>query len=500
MTKGLSDQVLLQLSESVANQTGLYFPRERWNDLERGIRSAAPKFGFPNAEPCARWLLSAPLTKKGIEILAGELTVGETYFFREKRSFEILSDSILPEIARVRRGGEALRLRIWSAGCCTGEEPYSIAILLDRTLPDLAQWNVTILGTDVNPLFLQKAAEGVYSEWSFRDSPPWLKKNYFNQVGERHFEIAPRIKQRVTFAYLNLAEDVYPSLTNNTNAMDLIFCRNVLMYFTPEKTKKVVKNFHRSLVDQGWLLVSPAEVSPELFSPFCPVYFEGASLYRKGGSPSPISTRESPVPLDDEAAIVSAPSAADFVPAFAPSVPLPQSSVDLPAERAGPTPYEEASALFERGDYAEAAGKLRSDSALSQAAEGPALLARICANLGELAEARSWAEQALRMDKLNAGLHYLRAGILQEQGEAGEASAALKRALYIGPNFVLAHFALANFALRQENFTEAGKHFANVLGLLADYQSEDVLPQSDGLVVGRLRDMVEAALSMERAA
>jgi len=499
MTKGLSDQVLLRLSESVANQTGLHFPRERWNDLERGIRSAALKFGFPSAEPCAKWLLSAPLTKKGIEILAGELTVGETYFFREKRSFEILSDSILPEMARIRRGAE-LRLRIWSAGCCTGEEPYSIAILLDRTLPDLQQWNVTILGTDVNPLFLQKASEGVYSEWSFRDSPPWLKKNYFNQVGERHFEIAPRIKQRVTFAYLNLAEDVYPSLTNNTNAMDLIFCRNVLMYFTAEKTKRVVQNFHRSLVDKGWLLVSATEASSELFSPFCPVYFEGASLYRKGGSPSSIPTMESPVPLDDEAVIVSAPSAFDFMAASGPSVPLPQPSVGLPAERAKPTPYEEALALFERGDYAEAAGKLRSDSALSQAAEGPALLARICANLGELAEARSWAEKALGTDKLNAGLHYLRASILQEQGEAGEASAALKRALYIDPNFVLAHFALGNFALRQENFTEANKHFTNVLGLLADYQSDDVLPQSDGLVVERLRDMVEAAMSMERVA
>jgi chemotaxis protein methyltransferase CheR len=500
MTKGLSDQVLLRLSESVANQTGLHFPRERWNDLERGIQSAAPKFGFPNVELCAQWLLAAPLAKKGIEILAGELTIGETYFFREKRSFEILSDSILPEIARVRRGGAELRLRIWSAGCCTGEEPYSIAMLLDRALPDLQQWNVTILGTDVNPRFLQKASEGVYSEWSFRDSPPWLKKSYFNQVDERHFEIVPRIKERVTFAYLNLAEDVYPSLTNNTNAMDLIFCRNVLMYFTAEKTKKVVQNFHRSLVDKGWLLVSATEACSELFSPFCPVNFEGASLYRKGGSPAPISTLASPVPSDDASMLVSPASAFDFMAASGASVPLPQPSVDLPVEHAKPTHYEEALALFERGDYAEAAGKLRSDSALSQAAEGSALLARICANLGELAEARSWVEKALGMDKVNAGLHYLRAVILEEQGVTEEGVAALKRALYLDPDFVLAHFALGNLALQRKNFKEADKHFTNVLGLLADYQPNDVLPQSDGLAAGRLKEMVESAMSMERAA
>ena len=90
MTGGLSDQWLSELSKVVAEQTGLHFPQPRWPDLERGIRSAALKFGYPDAESCVRWLLSAPLTKKGIEILAGELTIGETYFFRENRSFEIV--------------------------------------------------------------------------------------------------------------------------------------------------------------------------------------------------------------------------------------------------------------------------------------------------------------------------------------------------------------------------------------------------------------------------
>jgi chemotaxis protein methyltransferase CheR len=97
-------------------------------------------------------------------------------------------------------------------------------------------------------------------------------------------------------------------------------------------------------------------------------------------------------------------------------------------------------------------------------------------------------------------LHYLRSVILQEQGATEERIAALKRALYLDPNFVLAHFALGNFALQQRNFKEADKHFSNVLGLLADYQSNDVLPQSDGLVAGRLREMVESAIAMERAA
>lgn len=170
MTQNLSDQLLAQLSEFVARHIGLHFPQERWRDLERGVQSAAHELRAPNMTACAQWLLSEPLTRKQIEILAGNLTVGETYFFREKRSFAILGDSILPELIGARQKTER-RLRLWSAGCCTGEEPYSLAILLDRILPNLQRWRVTILGTDVNPHFLQKAAEGVFSEWAFRDAP-----------------------------------------------------------------------------------------------------------------------------------------------------------------------------------------------------------------------------------------------------------------------------------------------------------------------------------------
>ena len=277
MTRGLSDQLLSQLSECVASQLGLHFPRTRWRDLERGIQSAAREFGTPDAESCARWLLSAPLTKNQIEILASELTVGETYFFREQRSFAILGERILPELLRVRQGAER-RLRIWSAGCCTGEEPYSIAILLDRVLPDPRQWHVTILGTDVNPRFLQKAAQGVFGEWSFRAAPAWLKENYFTPVGAQRFEILPRIKAMVTFACLNLAQDAYPALASGTHAMDLIFCRNVLMYFTAEHAQRVIHQFHRSLVEGGWLIVSPVETSAQLFSLFAPIHFEQAVL------------------------------------------------------------------------------------------------------------------------------------------------------------------------------------------------------------------------------
>lgn len=516
MTHTLSDPLLSKLSELIAAQMGMHFPRERWGDLERGLQSAAREFGATDADACAEWLLSAPLTKKQIEVLAGELTIGETYFFRDKRTFEILSEEILPEFMRSRQGAER-RLRIWSAGCCTGEEPYSIAISLDRVWPDLRQWHVTILGTDVNPRSLRKAAAGVFSDWSFRESPPWLKDRYFRPVGERRFEILPRIKEKVTFAYLNLAEDVYPSLANNTNAMDLIFCRNVLMYFAAERTKQVVHNFHRALVDNGWLLVNPTETSGEVFAHFSPVHFQGAILYRKGDQQGPAAasgmwrSSEAAVELTPGSVVIGknfvgetpegagetlAPLGGNTLP-----TPLVQTVIAAQADQANPTAYEEAAALFERGDYAKAAQRLEADAATPAAkADNWALLARIYANLGGLAEARSWAEKAIAHDKLNAGFHYLRAVILQEQGEVEEAISALKRARYLDPNFVLVHFGLGNLALQQQKIEEANKHFAITLDLLAACQSNDILPQSDGLAAGRLKEMVGSAMSMERTA
>ncbi|MEO6321363.1 MAG: CheR family methyltransferase, partial [Polaromonas sp.] len=124
------------LSERLATQMGLHYPKERWRDLKRGVAAAAPEFGMASADACARWLLSAPLTRPQVEVLARHLTVGETYFFREKKTFEILEAQLLPALLRERTGTQQ-RLRIWSAGCCTGEEPYSIAILLARMIPNL---------------------------------------------------------------------------------------------------------------------------------------------------------------------------------------------------------------------------------------------------------------------------------------------------------------------------------------------------------------------------
>lgn len=478
--------LLSRLSELLAMQMGLYYPEKRWSDLERGIAAAAPALRMGNTEACIHQLLSAPLTRKQIEILACHLTVGETYFFREKKCFDVLKEHIFPEL--ISACAQANRqLRIWSAGCCTGEEPYSIAMLLDQLTQHSAEWNATILATDINPVFLQKAAEGVYGEWSFRDTPPGIKERYFKRRKNGKFEILPHIRKRVTFSYLNLTEDVYPSLIHGTHAMDMIFCRNVLMYFNPEVIKKIGQNFHRALGDGGWLIVSPVEVSNSLFPRFKAITFPGAVLYQKNKMPgSQTSMHECMASTQN---------------------PVPNNTLFMPVPASGQMSY------FQDGEtsFTLESAKAETLSAGVNVAAQPHKIrqveahpvhherhnahydtARSHANLGKLAEAIEWCEKAIAADKLNPVNHYLLATLQQELGQGGLAAQSLLRTLYLDPDFVLAHFALANLCLSQGRAREAKRHFDNTLTLLHRFPPDALLPESEGLTAGGLIEIIHS--------
>lgn len=499
MTTETSSLPLSQLSKSVARQMGLHFPRERWADLERGIRSAAREFDFEDVESCIQWLISSSLTKKTIELLASYLTIGETYFFRENKTFKVLEEQILPELIRSRRRNERC-LRIWSAGCATGEEPYSIAILLRRRIPDFKDWNITILATDINPQFLDRASEGIYSEWSFRDTPTGFKEKYFTRKPNGQFQILPDIKRMVTFSYLNLAEDTYPSILNNTNAMDIIFCRSVLMYFIPTRIKEAVQKFCHSLIEGGWLIVSQAEVSHVSFPHLASIHYRDAILYRKDSQKSQeviyVPSKETASYVVDARKAVSVQPPIELVAKLKPEVISPQPTKGEGAkkpetiEKQSPT-YEETLVLYEQGRYTEVADTLL-ESVLDKEddSKAMALLARAYANQGKLAEAVEWCKKAITTDKLNPSHYYLLAIIMQEQGQMNEVVTSLRQTLYLDPNFVLAHFALGNLTQRQGKLKESRKHFENALLMLRTYQQDDILPESEGVTAGRFIEII----------
>jgi len=500
MSRRISAPQLSQISDYIAGWLGLHFPEKRWRDLERIICHAAPELGFEDTDACIKRLVSGQLAKGQEEILANHLTIGETYFFREQKSFDILENRILPDLIASRRGKEQ-RLRIWSAGCSTGEEPYSLAILLSRLIPDLRNWQITILATDINSCSIGKAVQAVYGDWSFRGVPRWFCQKYFTKTCDGKYELPPAIRRMVTFSILNLAEDNYPSLPTNTNAMDIILCRNVLMYFEPKQQEQVIRSFQRSLLEGGWLGVSPCETSPSISACFETVMFPGTVFYRKneqGGKPAAIVP-----PLPAAVADVRSPSPLMPIPAPKPLSPAPPSVPDRGkpvAPRAQPPVYEAALALYRQGSYEEAADMLSGLLAQSAAEFGTqpafgkavALMALTQANRGKIALALEWVDKAIAVDKLNAELYYLRATIYQEQEEIPKAMASLKQAIYLDQTFAMAHFALGTLALQNGKPGEAGKHLDNALSVLGAFPANDPVPGAEGMTTARLAEIITA--------
>lgn len=497
----LSMDILYKLSNFISTSMGLNFPKEKLPDLERGIILASKEFNFDNIKDFVDWLSTSHIDKKHIEILAGYLTIGETYFYRDENYFEILENNILPKLINSRSQSDK-RIRIWSAGCSSGEEPYSIAMLLHKLISDIKDWDITILASDINSKFLRKASEGIYTEWSFRNAPAWIKNNYFQNESNKRFKIIPSIKKMVNFSYLNLADENYPSLINNTNAMDIIFCRNVLMYLIPERANKVVVNLSNSLVEGGWLIINPAEASFVPGDRFDGITFDNAIIHKRktGRSTGATENNLSVSNIETKNEIT------DFNLKFKAWLNTENSNIgkldkSITDNSSGGKVisdnldlYLRAYELFNSGLYEDAEKQLLNihskDPLISKV---QALLARIYANKGELNDALNWCEKAIVSDKLNPALYYLQATILQELGNEKDAIRLLKQTLYLDHNFVMAHLALANLTMNNNQLAESNKYHRNALSILSAYPQDKILPYSEGLTAGRLLEIIYAS-------
>ena len=491
MKHTLPEHTLLYVSEFIADNLALHYPKDRWSNLERNISAAAREFGYTDVEKFVRRIISSPLTREHVEILTTHLTISETYFWREPAAFEALEQSLLPELMRSHQ--DEKRLRIWSAGCSTGEEPYSIAVALHRVIPQLEDWNITILATDISPTILRRAAAGRYEQRSFRNSPAWLQERYFSPGEKNTFEIIPEIRNMVKFEYLNLADDVYPSSLNDTNAMDIIFCRNVLMYFTEKRCTQVVRGLFNSLVQSGYFVVSASELSLQSLSEFTARNYPEMVLYQK--TPKDQKAHQqisfktavhtpmvSPWPLSPVNTIEeSEPQLRKIENAILPDVEIPLQIQST---------YDKALESYARGNYSDVIGRLENDG---QSSEERILLIRAYTNQGRLDKALQACEKAIVADKLNPGLHYLYATILQENNQLDIAITSLQRAIFINANFVLSYYSLGKIYQRLGNIQSANKCTENILTILNTCGQDDILNESDGLTAGRFREIIAAA-------
>lgn len=492
MGSEISADLLARLGTRISGLLGLRFGPERTADLERALANAAPEFGFDDPLRFAEWLGVARLSKEETERLASHLTVGETYFFRDKEVFDGLEQTVLPGLIEKRRTEK--RIRIWSAGCSTGEEPYSIAMMLAAMMFDMKDWNITILATDISSRVLKKASEACYGEWSFRSAPQSIKERYFNKTADGRYSLLDRIRKMVEFKYLNLADDAYPSLLNNTNAMDLILCRNVLMYFSQETGEGVAARLRNCLVDDGLMITSPAEAAHYMIrSLFTPVSLPGATFYRKTRQAEPAVEPAGEKPQDGQGpAGLQVKKRATARPPVKTTKKPAEAARPVPLKEAAPagtTSIEEAARLFRLGLYQQASETIESDSKSHGDPKACTLLARIYANQGRLELAQTWCERAISTDRLNPAFQFLMATILMEQGLLKESADALKKTLYLDPGFVLAYYMLAGLSGRLGDAQGAARNRKNAIELLSGYDPEEPLPESDGMTAGRLAQL-----------
>lgn len=456
----LSSDVRAHARAVIARRLGLDFPARREEELDRRLIQASLAARATDTARYVARLETLPEDSPEWRQLASHLTVGETYFFRDPRMFSALEHEVLPSLIERRRQEGIRRLRIWSAGCASGEEPYSLAILVDRLLPDRSDWSVTILGTDVNPRALAAARHGTYREWSLRETAGWIRRRYFVPRRAGDFELVPAIRRLVTFAPLNLAEEAYPSLATNTGAMDLIVCRNVIMYFTREAQRATIGRLHRALVERGWLVVSPAEASAELLRPLEPISFQGAIAFRK----------------DAASRVRHGAERASNTPPLA-SLPAAQPRPARP--RPSPT-----SSPRRQPDYEQDATRLL---------EG----ARAEADRGNLDHARDLCREAVSRDRLVPEAHLLLAAIEQERGDIPGAIGAVRSAVYLAPDSPSAHFLLGSLLLRRGELEKARRTMRAVVSLLGSVPSDDVVGGGDGLTAGRLLETARAYLEAQ---
>jgi chemotaxis protein methyltransferase CheR len=337
---------------------------------------------------------------------------------------------------------------VWCAGCATGEEAYSLAIAVRSVLPDVDTWQVTVLATDLNRGYLARAEAGLYGDWSLRDTDSAFKMANFTAEGKR-FRVRPELREMVRFGHLNLAEDGYPSAAGGTTGLDLILCRNVLLYFGQELSQRVVGRLRTALVPGGWLVLGPSDPRPGLLAEFEMRASDGAVVYRR-------VDREVVLPL---------------VTAREERVPLPPP----------PPVLVRRESVTETPDWHSAW-----------------VLARASADGGQLDLAEEHCRQAIKRGHLRPEPYYLFGALRLARGDDAGSLEAHRKALYVDPRFVPALLAQAAIHRRGGDPVRARQALVRAQRLLDGRQADEWVLIDDGLTVGRLRDAVVQALSDER--
>jgi chemotaxis protein methyltransferase CheR len=479
-----------RLRAVVARGLGLAFDETKSSFLEEVLARRAQYAGRDVEAYLAR-LETDP--RRELRALVPDLTVGETYFFRNRDQFRALSEVVLPD--RMRARASERRLRILSAGCASGEEAYSLAILVREHTPD-PSWDVSILAVDVNPAALERAARACFTPWALRETSPDVEHRWFRADG-RDLHLVDAARERVRFEEHNLVDDdprLWPEET-----YDVVFCRNVLMYFTPECAVAVVERIRRSLAPGGYLFLGHAETLRGLSSDFHLCHTHGTFYYQRRdrdgarADPPPVATAVAES-NDDGTWIERIRRASERIEAITGLPPSGSPMATSPAERARPD-LAPALALLAEERYADALDRV---CALPSGVAGDpdALLLRavLLTHGGRLAEAEEACRGVLASDELNAGAHYALALCREGAGDLRGAVDEDQIALYLDGSFAMPRLHLGLLARKAGDRETARRELGQALVLLQREDPSRLLLFGGGFRREALRALCRAEL------
>ncbi|MCZ7646023.1 MAG: methyltransferase domain-containing protein [Planctomycetota bacterium] len=479
MSASLSLEHVERLRALVAARLGLHFEDDKLESLRDALRARLEESGVSDAETYLARLALPGSARAELQRLAARLTVGETYFFRHPDHFRAFEEAVLPGLLASRAG--ARRLRLLSAGCASGEEPYSLAIALDRLLPDRTSWQVEVVAIDVNPDALEAARKGEYSEWSLRETDAETRARYFRRSG-RAYELDPALRETVTFEERNLKDA--DAAFWRPGAFDVIFCRNVTMYLEPAVTRAAIARFGRALGPGGHLFLGYAETLRGISSEFHLCHTHETFYYRMRALDEPRpEPRIEPEPHAEPAPWLPEPDAS-WVEAIQRSSDRIATLVTAPPDsgaRAGPAPagrwnLHEPLDLLRQERFGAA---LESVRALPDAArdDPDALLLQgvLLVNTGQVKEAERVSARVLAADELNAGAHYVMALCRERAGDLAGAADHDRTAAYLDAGFAMPHFHLGLLAQRRGDAAGARRALETALTLFSREDAARIL-------------------------
>jgi len=434
-------EVVIQLAERTI---GIRTRGSDWNANLIRLQSARDAAGCAGWSEFAELLSEQDIDGEAWVKLIHFLTIGETYLFRNKPQMDFLRKQVMPDLIAEHEAAAKPTLRIWSAGCATGEEAYTIAILVQELIPDLDRWRIEITGTDLNTESLNKARAGSYGSWSLRGTDAAEIARHTTQVGGRTV-IDDATRAMVTFARLNLADTA--SFGEAFDGVDLVLCRNVTIYFARSLKAAVARRLYSVLAPGGWLLVGPAEPDSRIYDAFELVQGFGASAYRR--------------PTSGAAAKVSAAAA---IPWQAPAAVALQEWSPPPAARAKTAP--------------------------AKTIEECARAAREAGDAGDYAAARDWCRQAIALQPTAAEPYYLLGLTLAGDSKSRPAIDAFRKAIYLEREFALAYYGLGMELLAVGDVAAGDRAFQSLRQLLRTLPPHQPLRGADGMTAEDLHDLI----------